>query len=124
WYMVSDDGKELAVRVDDVAPPKVSEPEEGAKMLQAWLLQFDHPELAHDAVQAVNYYCSSFPTSGHCEELRWTTAQRLRYLAQRSPKRSELLAQTRELYKTLATQNGPNAEEARKSLDSLAEAPA
>jgi len=119
WFMVADDGKEMAIKVDYVAPPKVSEPEEGAKMLQAWLLQFDHPELAHDAVQAVNYYCSQFPTSSHCEELRWTAAQRLRVLAQRSPKRSELLAQTRELFKTLATQNGAHSEEARKSLDSL-----
>jgi hypothetical protein len=121
WYMVTEDGKEMAIKVDDVAPPKVSEPEEGSKMLQAWLLQFDHPELAQDAVQAVNYYCSEFPTSSHCEELRWVAAQRLRYLAQHSPKRSELIAQTRELFKTLATQNGPHAEEARKSLDGLAE---
>jgi hypothetical protein len=121
WYMVTEDGKEMAIKVDDVAPPKVSEPEEGSKMLQAWLLQFDHPELAQDAVQAVNYFCSEFPTSGHCDELRWVAAQRLRYLAQHSAKSRELISQTRELFKTLATQNGPHSEEARKSLDSLAE---
>ena len=119
WFLVREDGKDLAIIVTDVAPPKVSEPGEGSKMLQAWLLAFDKPELGSDAVQAVNYYCSQFPTSPHCEELRWVAAERFRYLGQRSSKHSELLAQSRDLYKTLASQNGTHAEEARKTLQTL-----
>src|SRR6266567_5139112 len=99
WFLVPEGSKEFAIGANDIAPPKVSEPEEGSKMLQAWLLSFDHPDLAADAVQAVNYYCVQYSTSPHCEELRWTAAERLRTIAQRSPKRTELLAQTRELYK-------------------------
>jgi hypothetical protein len=121
WFLVLDDGKETAISLNDVAPPKVSDQEEGAKMLHAYLIAFDHPDLAQDAAQAVNYYCSEFPSSSHCEELRWVAAEKLRSMAQHSSKRTELLSQTRELYKTLIDQNGPHASEAKKSLGTLAE---
>jgi len=122
WFLVPEDGKEFAIGAADIAPPKVSEPEEGSKMLQAWLLSFDRPDLAADAVQAVNYYCVEFSASPHCEELRWTAAERLRTVAQRSSKRSELLAQTRELYKAVASQNGRHADEAKKQLETISDA--
>lgn len=123
WFLVLDNGTETAISLDDVAPPKVSDQEEGAKMLHAYLLAFDHVDLAPDAAQAVNYYCSQFPNSPHCDELRWVAAEKLHSMAQHSSKRSELLAQTRDLYKSVAEKNGAHAEEAKKSLESLSEPP-
>jgi hypothetical protein len=121
WFMVLENGQETAISLNDVAPPKVSDQEEGAKMLHAYLIAFDRADLAPDAAQAVNYYCSEFQSSPHCEELRWVAAEKLRSMAQRSSKSSELLSQTREMYKALADQNGPHASEAKRTLENLAE---
>lgn len=120
WFAVQKDGSEEFVAVGDVAPPKAHQSEAGAQMLRAWLVSFNNPDMASEAVNAVAYFCAQFPNSPRCEELRWVLAERLRHLAQRTDD-PELLSRSRELYQAVANKKGPMADQAGKALESLAQ---
>lgn len=118
WYVLREGGADRFLEIADVAPPKVRLPELGSQMLRAWLLTFKDPSLIPEADSAVTYFCASFPSSAHCEELRWLAALRFRALAQQQED-SDAIDRTKRLYQAIIDAKGSNAEEASRALNEL-----
>jgi hypothetical protein len=89
-------------------------------MLRSWLLSFKDPGMVVEADNAVSYFCSQFPKSPHCDELRWVAAERFRYIAQREGSQ-DALARSRRMYAAVRDNKGPSSAEAAKALDGLSD---
>lgn len=118
WYVLRKGNEDGFLKVTDVAPPKVRLPDLGAQMLRAWLIVQRDPELIPDADAAVTYYCSQFPTSSHCDELRLVAAEQFQSLGKRSGS-SDALVRSRRLYQAVVDGKGPGAAEASGKIEEL-----
>jgi hypothetical protein len=87
WFGVISRGSksEGYVLVQDVAPPRATDPEKGARALRHSLLVLGSPAALPAAEAAVEYYQDVFPSSTHVDELRWLLAERKQRLG-RHPK--------------------------------------
>lgn len=118
WYILRDGGRDSFLKVTDVAPPKVILPDMGTRMLRAWLLAFRDPDLVPEADSAVDYFCTQFPTSSHCSELRMLAGAQFRSIAQ-SANSSDTLNRARRMYQHVVDAKDDNAAEAAKDLREL-----
>ncbi|MGE5109999.1 MAG: hypothetical protein ACM3JB_04005 [Acidobacteriaceae bacterium] len=118
WYVLHKDHEDGFLKVTDVAPPKAKLPDLGAQMLRAWLLVQRDPELVPEADSAVAYYCSQFPTSSHCDELRMVAAEQFQSLSKRTNSQ-DALVRSRHLYQAVVDGKGPGAAEASRKIEEL-----
>jgi hypothetical protein len=119
WFRVKGQDVSGFVSVQDVSPPKATDPERGFELFRHYLLGLEDPDVLGDAKAAVDYYRSVFPGNPHTDEMRFLLAEKTRELAQYSRQRRALLARAREQYEEISKGEGEYAERARQALAQL-----
>ena len=112
------------VLAQDVAPPRATDPEKGARALRHSLLALGNPAVLPAAEAAVEYYQDVFPSSAHVDELRWLLAERRRRLGEHSRDRRAALTGEKGFYLkvALANESDDSADSAPESSAQLPQA--
>ncbi|WP_263365938.1 hypothetical protein [Edaphobacter bradus] len=115
WIQVRSRGVSGYVHPSEVAPPKVSNREQGYLLLKGFLGTIDNPSLMSLAVDSVDSYRHYSGADARADELDWTLAEHLRTL-----KSGEDLARVERLeYSKLAAKPGEYQQRAEARMAEL-----
>lgn len=81
WFQLSEQDGAGYVLCRDMAPPKVTDADNGFGALEQWLIAVKEPGELPQGAMAIRDYSRRFPTSPHTEELMRLLAQRTRELS-------------------------------------------